>query len=769
MQAHLDRTSLFGGFLLLLASMVFMGFILHSSLGLGLRVISDQGRDLHMDALAWEARLLMDHGLEFAAIAPGLARQSLDLEPDLQRVAAMDPEGRLVIARMRPRSLVAGSGMQAGSRFIGTIDSRAGSFAWEFRPRSDGGVPDEWMEHMIVKAVAVLLFAGLAFLWAPLLRAMGRNGRFRFLDVRRLLMAWTPRRGIVLLASALLAFGIASVAEYQDVMDRAHGELARGQARVVRSVLATLSRAEPRPEEWSGAGELVGALLGAQGSGHLIRLVDSGGTVLWEAGPHRTISGAAARGLGGRDAGDAVESLGLPDGRGLSIQVFRDPAQVDQVGLSVIIDLLSLLVVVVMFTFEGARALAGGVGSLSAVGPSSRKIRFIVFLLFTALFMPSANLVRSLASLANGPEAGTPDMVSLTITVSAWLFGVAIMSLLARTLVRRLGFERLLGGLLALLAVSFVFDILLARIGTVLFLRLVSGLVHGALVILYGNARGTGMRLQPAGWSRLLDRGEWNAAFASGIIVGMGGGGLLGAWFGPRPVSMLALAIVVILLVHQMGARPYRGFVPVLAGLSLDFLRRMGPRRTGSFLRSVFLVFLPLQLSTQGMFFFLFPLYLASNGISQADLARVLSAYGIIGLLSPLWKRMVMGYRQERMFIIASHMICGTGVLYLALMQDLASMVLAALSMGVAAMLDDGVSYRLVPWRPDGLGRAVETDQWIRLAGLLGAVLVPLGTAVLALCLGIREAIFIIGVLSLAGTVTFSVHAGLERKGVPGP
>lgn len=791
-----------------LGTLLFMGFFIHSSLDLELNARLEKRLDMHMDTRVWHVRTLVDQGVPFPSLVQDIISQSFATEPALMRLMVLDSAGtvrytsegtgsRLLARLLGPeiRGLKAErmltynreAGWFQGVRAIpGPGGTTLGTFMFVYRVTGISPVLEAGLASMLVWG-GVLVLAGLLVFFAgpPLLHRLTR-GRWAAMGLPQILASWTMKRGLILLSAILGIFSLAITLTYARMVSDAELLAVNCQLRNLSSMVLQLRQTEPDYRRWGNMDAFLQELLLAQDSRHSFYICDRDGQLLWAAardwqasrlGALPGTAGPPGRPGAGNPAFLSLDSgievlLAGKAGHDLIVGVIPDQTSIDRTWQSALVDLLSILAIVLMLSIEVMRLLRRQISGRQPVLASqarslehgSSQARFLVFLLFTALFLPAATFPQQAKEWIGLHHAAAGTWL-LTLTVSAWLLGVALVSMSSRLLVRLLGFEGLATASVLLVIVLCAANLLVANVYLMLGVRLVSGIVHGCIAMIACSNENRCVMMVPAGRNRYLDIRDWNAGFASGAIVGIGSGGILGARFGLELVGLLSLALLAIILVYLARRRPFAGFVPYIAGVGAGFLRTIEPAKLLRFLGMVLLVLLPLQLATQGLFYFLFPLYMTNLGLSYADIARLLAGYGCIGLLTPVWKRIVQGYRQERMFIVASHMVCGISITAVALQQDMASLIIAALSMGVAAMLNDGISYRLVLRQPGMLDPHEDPEPWYRLADMASTAFIPLVGALLAVFLGIREAVFVIGLASLAGAVVFTIFAGYGKRG----
>jgi len=232
-------------------------------------------------------------------------------------------------------------------------------------------------------------------------------------------------------------------------------------------------------------------------------------------------------------------------------------------------------------------------------------------------------------------------------------------------------------------------------------LLLARGLAGIGLGIVFSVGQAAIVALVPA-TRRATGLASFSGVFFLATFCGAALGGLLADELGLETVFLILAGVSVWSCVAAwagFGATrdPARPPVPVGESPS-PWQAYRDLARTPRFIGLILLAALPNRMFNLALVFFLVPLCLHDQGISKSDIARVVSAYGLImALLVPISAGLADRLNQHVRFVLIGSLICATGGLMALVLPASWAMVVAVIGMGCGQAMQIPSQMTLVP------------------------------------------------------------------------
>ncbi|MCK5570302.1 MAG: MFS transporter, partial [Spirochaetes bacterium] len=228
---------------------------------------------------------------------------------------------------------------------------------------------------------------------------------------------------------------------------------------------------------------------------------------------------------------------------------------------------------------------------------------------------------------------------------------------------------------------------------------------------------------------------------------------------------------------YRMGFFVATGFAVLLGLFALSYLNvkeKRSTRRTERVgIKSFFHIFknrtlvanllftaIPIQLAYIGLFQYVFPLYMNTMEISQANIGRILTIYGLIALGTPLLSRASGRINNNKLIIIIGNLITGVFLLVFFLYENVILMIMTVLAMGIGSMIVSSVNeaYIISTKEAREMGETKLMSIYTTYEKTI-AVAVPIIAGVLIAALGFPTSIGFIGIFTIGGVILFTLIA----------
>ncbi len=305
---------------------------------------------------------------------------------------------------------------------------------------------------------------------------------------------------------------------------------------------------------------------------------------------------------------------------------------------------------------------------------------------------------------------GLSKQTVLSLPISSYMLGVTVFVLVAGYFSERISLMRSFTLFGILLFVGSALSAFSQDVLQLIVFRFLSGAGYGGVLV-----SGITMIIENTDEKdRTTGFGAWLNGSATATICAVPVGSVLSYYLGYKTALLFAAAAAAafVVFVHYVARRLHFSWMFAPKPDSRTAAAEIGsdtePEPVGKLAltlcvfkdRDVFsaLVFasIPVQIAIIGFLFFGFPLYLDSVGISQSNIGRFITVYGLANILvNPLVSRWADRLKNERIFMIAGNLMVGVVLIFFTFATDAAMLlaVIAAVGAGSALVTSTTSSY----------------------------------------------------------------------------
>ncbi len=398
-------------------------------------------------------------------------------------------------------------------------------------------------------------------------------------------------------------------------------------------------------------------------------------------------------------------------------------------------------------------------------------LRATAFIFFFCEYVPLAFLplfIKHLHEQNPLPLFGLSTQTILSLPISAYMLGVTIFVLVAGYLSERLSLLRSFVIFGILLFTGSVLSAFSQNVIQLIFFRFVSGAGYGGVL-----ASGITMIIQNTDPSdRTTGFGAWLNGSATAIICAVPIGSVLSFYLGYKVAllfSAAAAAAFVFFVLYtafrlhflwmfekpvseQFAARP--ALLPNPSNKKELFFCVF---KDQDVLAALIFASIPVQIAIIGFLHFGFPLFLDSVGISQSNIGRYITLYGLANIIcTPLVSRWSDRLENERIFIILGNLLIGVVLISFTLVNEPAMLlvVIAVVGVGSAFVTSTTSAYVTLSRQAARIGASRLSSQF-KTFQKLGTVAGPIMIGVLIGIYGYISAMAIIGATILIALMLF--------------
>lgn len=445
---------------------------------------------------------------------------------------------------------------------------------------------------------------------------------------------------------------------------------------------------------------------------------------------------------------------------------------IDDTVFDLTLDALTVIAVAIIFSFqllllfslifsEKKATISDGKGDEVIF----KVIRLTSFIFFFAELIPLSYIPIFIKKLyeANPIQiAGFSPDTMISLPISAYMLGLSFAMFLTGFVSRKLPVRNIFfifGGMLVTGALGSAFS---QNIVHLIIFRFISGMGYGGCMMNGSNlvVRTTNSSNRATGF------GYWSAGYAAAIICAISIGGVIVARLGYRTGMMVSSAFAVLFIIFIALNIKKSVKEPELRDEEKFNIKEVFYIfKNRSLIANLLFSSIPFQLVYIGIYQYIFPLYMSNEGISQANIGRILTIFGLIYLFTPMISKIADKIRNDKLFIITGNFIIGIFLVFFAFSESFYMFITAILAIGLGTMIGDAVeeSYITSSKEAKEIGEAKLLSIYVTFEKI-SAIIVPIVTGLLITTLSYTKSIIVIGFIILGCVTLFSILGRNMRK-----
>lgn len=292
------------------------------------------------------------------------------------------------------------------------------------------------------------------------------------------------------------------------------------------------------------------------------------------------------------------------------------------------------------------------------------------------------------------PASTLSPEFAVGITMTAFMFMVALVTPFAGFIVSRLGVRRMFMIGIAPSAIGYLGSAFATSIWDIVLWRALAGVGYAIVYIVcqgfVASAASPAKRAQ--GMALFM-----GAVFAAGVC-GPALGGVIADQVGPRPTFIISTCLCLLSLSLIYAQLRHIGGEPEARVQKLKRSDFALVAQNPAFLALLACSAMPAKMALTGVLFYLVPLLLTKLGNSSAEIGRVLMIYaGCTALLTPVAAKIADRYRINGWMVAIGGVISGLGMLGLMVKIDTSAVVVAVLLLGLGHAASIAPQLAVVP------------------------------------------------------------------------
>jgi predicted MFS family arabinose efflux permease len=291
--------------------------------------------------------------------------------------------------------------------------------------------------------------------------------------------------------------------------------------------------------------------------------------------------------------------------------------------------------------------------------------------------------------------------------------------------------------------------------------RFLSGLGYGGVL-----AASAGLVVQTTDKDhRTRGFAAWGAGFAAASICAVVLGGTLVTHIGYRNGMIVSAFISIILGAFILLFHPRKP--PVITDLA-KIKNRVSDLfavfRDRNALLTLLFASLPVQLAFFGLFQFTLPLVMHQSGISDANIGRILTIYGLFSLAAPVLARFADRTKRERLLISIGNLITGLVLTLFFFQHSTLAMIFVVAAIGIGGLMFDTCisAYLTMTGGAAALGDTKFLSVFLTWEKLF-TIFIPVIVGTMMTAFGYLESAAVLGIVIFVGSVIFLLFTRTPR------
>lgn len=459
------------------------------------------------------------------------------------------------------------------------------------------------------------------------------------------------------------------------------------------------------------------------------------------------------------------------------IALFINKKMIDSKLFELLMDALTVIAVSLIFSFELLVLFSFFVDRKKEEDLTDEKaleeqniklIRLTSFIFFFTELIPLSFLPIYIKSLyAQNPIKifNLSYDTILGIPFSSYMFGITFFILIVGFLSKKLSVRNVFFISISFLALGSLLSALAQDLIQLTIFRFISGLGYGGCLI-----NGTSLVMEKTkSTNRSTGFGYWSLGYATSSICAISIGGIvanrLGFRVGLLVSTVFALMFLMYVFTYIKDTKTQKPQAKENVNEKIKFSEILSLFKNKSILSALVFSNFPIQIVFFGIFQYALPLYMNDNGISQSNIGRILTIFGLIALFTPMIASIADKMRNDRIFIIVGNTITGIFLILFFIFNNFYMLIISIISLSIGVMFVDSVeeSYITSSKEAKAIGEAKLLSVYKTLEKMM-AVISPLIAGVLITTFNYSKTIMIIGVITLISVLFFVLFSKNLRK-----
>jgi predicted MFS family arabinose efflux permease len=193
------------------------------------------------------------------------------------------------------------------------------------------------------------------------------------------------------------------------------------------------------------------------------------------------------------------------------------------------------------------------------------------------------------------------------------------------------------------------------------------------------------------------------------------------------------------------------------------------PFRDRTAVVTLFFVSIPVQLAFFGLFQYTLPIVMDQAGLSEANIGRILTIYGIISLGAPFLARYADRTRNEKRLLVMGNIVTGAFLMVFFAQSGVWAIVLVVAAIGIGGLVFDTVtsSYLSFTKASEKYGETRFLSVFLTWEKFF-TVFIPVLVGSLMTVVGYVRSAAVLGVVIALGAIVFAVFSRSNRPASPG-
>ncbi|GAK54646.1 transporter major facilitator superfamily MFS_1 [Candidatus Moduliflexus flocculans] len=452
---------------------------------------------------------------------------------------------------------------------------------------------------------------------------------------------------------------------------------------------------------------------------------------------------------------------------GLAVFMINLPL-IDTKNRELMVDSLTVIAISLLLSFEILLSffitIDQGIQSEAEIQTSNNYelIRPIAFMFYFADAIPMSFLplfIRTMYEKQPNSILGLSKDVILGLPISAYWLAVAIFLPLAGWLLGKFPVRRIMWLSASFTVLGFIASAFATNLLQLTIFRMIAGMGYGGMVISGQTfvVRNTRLENRTTGFGHLM------AGYYSGTICAAAIGGIMANRLGFRVTLLIAAATVVFFLLFilfNLKKEPRRE-VATPEVKHVSFFKSLRILKNRSFVAALLFESIPAQIAFIGFIFYACPLYLDSIGVSQSNIGRFLTGFGLsVIFLGPIISRLADKWNNERIFMILGNLLIGAVLASFFFFGSLSAVIISLVTIGIGSALISSTesSYITLAKEVNEIGEA-NVISVFRTLERIGYISAPIIAGTLIGYLGYARSITAIGMLNIVGILLFTLFS----------